>query len=50
MFIIDRFEDDWVILEFGRKTLACPGSLYRRRPWKDVLKIMVNIDAALPRR
>ena len=25
MFIIDRFEDDWVILELEGKPLACPG-------------------------
>ena len=38
MFIIDRFEDDWVILEFGRKTLACPGSLPPEAMEEDVLK------------
>ena len=46
MFIIDRFEDDWVILEFGRETFSLPRQLVPPEAMEgDVLKIMVNIDA-----
>jgi hypothetical protein len=44
MFIIDRFEDDWVILEFGRKTFSLPRQLVPPEAMEgDVLKIMVNM-------
>ena len=46
MFIIDRFEKDWVILESGRKTFRLPRQLVPPEAMEgDVLKIMVNIDA-----
>ncbi|HPZ43383.1 MAG TPA: DUF3006 domain-containing protein [Bacillota bacterium] len=46
MFIIDRFENDWVILEFERKTFRLPRQLVPPEAMEgDVLKIAVSIDA-----
>ncbi len=45
MFIIDRFENDWVILEFERKTFRLPRQLVPPEAMEgDVLKIAVSID------
>ena len=46
MFIIDRFENDWVILAFKRKTFLLPRQLVPPEAMEgDVLKIAVSIDA-----
>ena len=46
MFIIDRFENDWVILEFERKTFRLPRQPLPPEAMEgDVLKIAVSIDA-----
>ncbi len=46
MFIIDRFENDWVVLESGRKTFRLPRQLVPPEAMEgDVLKIVVSIDA-----
>jgi hypothetical protein len=46
MFIIDRFEKDWVILEYGRKTFHLPRQLVPPEAGEgDVLKITVSLDA-----
>lgn len=45
MFIIDRFEGDWVVVEFGRKTFNLPKFLFPAGAKEgDVIEIEVSID------
>ena len=46
MFIIDRFEEDWVVLEFDRKTFQLPRQLVPPEAREgDVILIKVSVDA-----
>lgn len=45
MFIIDRFEEDWVVLEFDRKTFQLPRQLVPPEAREgDVILIKVSVD------
>ena len=45
MLIIDRFEGDWAVIEFGRKTFNLPKFLLPADIKEgDVIKIEVTID------
>lgn len=45
MLIIDRFEGDWAVIEFGRTTLNFPKRLLPKEAREgDVIVISVSID------
>ena len=45
MFIIDRFENDWVVVEYNRKTLNLPRSLFPKDAKEgDVINIKIIIN------
>ncbi|MDH7578211.1 MAG: DUF3006 domain-containing protein [Bacillota bacterium] len=45
MLIIDRFEGDWAVIEFGKKTFNFPKSLLPKEVKEgDVIVISVSID------
>ncbi|KFD41984.1 hypothetical protein DK28_0202030 [Peptococcaceae bacterium SCADC1_2_3] len=45
MFIIDRFENDWVIVEFDRKTFNLPRSIFPAGAKEgDVINIKIIVD------
>lgn len=45
MFIIDRFEGDWAVIEFGRKTFNLPKIILPKGAKEgDVIDIEVTID------
>lgn len=45
MFIIDRFEEDWVVIEFDGKTFNLPILLLPTEAREgDVLTIQINVD------
>ena len=47
MFIIDRFETEWVVVEHGRKTFNLPRALFPPGAKEgDVLKLEITIDPA----
>ncbi|NLK51571.1 MAG: DUF3006 domain-containing protein [Syntrophomonadaceae bacterium] len=47
MLIIDRFEEEWVVIEQGRKTFNLPRSLLPSEAQEgDVLKLQIIIDRA----
>jgi hypothetical protein len=46
MYIIDRFEGDWVVIEAGKVTFSVPRSLIPKEARTgDVLRIHVEVDA-----
>ncbi len=46
MFIIDRFENDWVIVEFDRKTFNVQRSLFPAGAKEgDVINIKIIVDS-----
>ena len=45
MFIIDRFEDDWAVVEYNRKTFNLPRSLFPKDAKEgDVVEIKIRIN------
>lgn len=46
MYIIDRFEDEWAVIEAGKVTFSIPRSLIPMEAQAgDVLDISIRIDA-----
>lgn len=45
MFVIDRFEGDWAVIEFGRKTFNLPKIILPKGAKEgDVIDIEITID------
>jgi len=45
MFVIDRFENDWVVVEYNRKTFNLPRSLFPKDAKEgDVVEIKIRIN------
>lgn len=45
MFIIDRFEGDWVIVEYNRKTFNLPRTIIPPEAVEgDVIQIKISVD------
>lgn len=48
MFIVDRFEGDWAVVEYGGITFNLPSSLFATNVKEgDVITINISIDQAL---
>jgi len=47
IFIIDRFEEDWAVVEFEGGTFKVPKTLFPQQAREgDVVKMTINVDQA----